>query len=187
QLPMLQSAVYLDELKFSLDVDFPYKPTTTSGDLRGNIQIAGGEVTIPVSIAKEKEEEEWLLNVTSDSIPLPSISDLSDFMGMDVLTSGSPSGLMGIGNFAINDLNLQWALGANSKLQLLSFSIESTPETPAWNLVPDYFVLSDLFIALKIENTSVSDKDISGSIGTTVALLLEKGKIKEEDKYLKLG
>ena len=170
QLPMLQSNVELDELKFALDVDFPYSATTTSGALSGDIVIANGEVTIPVSIAKEKLDENWQLNVTSESIPLPSISHFSDFMGNDVLVTGSPSGLLGLGNFAIEDLNLKWLLGSGSRLELLSFTVQSTGETPAWNLVPGYFILTDLTISLKIENVSVSQKDISGSIITTVTL-----------------
>jgi hypothetical protein len=183
QLPMLQNAVYLDELHFELDAALPYAATTTSGSLGGNIQIAGGEVTIPVAIAKTDADPNWLLNVTSDEIPLPSISSLADFMGADVLVSASPSGLMGIGNFSINDLELKWALGAGSKLELLAFTIQSTPGTPAWNLVPGYFELSELFISLNIENKSVSDKNISGAIGTTVTLVLNKDK----DKKLVLG
>ncbi len=183
QLPMLQSAVYLDELHFNLDAALPYATTTTSGSLGGNIQIASGEVTIPVAIAKTNEEPNWLLSVTSDEIPLPSISSLADFMGADVLTSASPSGLMGIGDFSINDLELKWALGTGSKLELLAFTIQSTPGTPAWNLVPGYFELSELFISISIENKSVSDKNISGAIGTTVTLVLNK----EKGKNLVLG
>lgn len=174
QLPMLQKAVYLDELYFELDAALPYAKDTTSGDLGGNIQIASGEVTIPVSIAKTNEDESWFLTVTSEEIPLPSISDLADFMGLDVLTSASPSGLLGIGNFSITDLNLKWALGANSKLDLLAFSVQSTPDTPAWNLVPGYFELSDLYVSISIENKSVSEKNISGAIGTTVTLVLNQ-------------
>ena len=183
QLPMLQSAVYLDELHFALDAAFPYKAETTSGDLGGNIQIASGEVTIPVSIGKTNEDPNWLLTVTSDEIPLPSLTDLADFMGADVLKSASPSGLLGIGNFSIVDLNLKWALGTGSKLEVLAFTVQSTPGTPAWNLVPGYFELSDLYVSISIENKTVSDKNISGEIGTTVTLVLNK----EKDKKLVLG
>src|SRR5690606_401969 len=107
-------------------------------------------------------------------IPLPSISSLSGFMGGGILDTASPSGLMKVGNFAIYDLELIWIFGTVSKLQRFAFTISSTPETPAWNLVPGYFELTELFVSIAIENQSVSDKDISGSIGATVTWVLNK-------------
>jgi len=183
KLPMLQSNVYLDALSFELNVPFPYDASKTSGSLQGNIQISNGTITIPVIISKGITETNWLLEVTSDEIPLPSISSLGDFMGTNIISSASPSGLMGLGNFAIYNLDLKWKLGTNSQLELFAFSIQSTTDTPAWNLIPDYFSLTDLFVMLRIESLVGGNKDVSGAIGTTVKLVLNK----EKDKNLVLG
>ncbi|MBV7529890.1 hypothetical protein [Chitinophaga sp. sic0106] len=173
QLPGLQQAIYLDKgFKMQLDVPFPVTTATMTGELSGIIQIAGGQVTIPIKLSKSPTDTDWSLLVTSEKIPIPSLSTLSGFMGLSVLESASPSGLMGIGNFAIYNLKLVWIFGAASKLQFFGLTVKSTPGTPAWNLVPGYFVLSDLFISFAIENKTVSDKDISGNIGTTVTWIL---------------
>lgn len=177
QLPQLQQAIYLDkDFRLALDAPLPYVAATTSGELAGIIQIDNGNISIPVSLSKTPDDVNWTLQVTSDEIPLPSISQLSGFMGGNVLEAASPSGLMKIGNFAIYDLELSWQFGGVSKLLRFAFTISSTPESPAWNLVPGYFELTDLFVSIAIDNRSVSDKDISGSIGATVTWVLDKEK-----------
>ncbi|GEP96971.1 hypothetical protein [Chitinophaga cymbidii] len=175
QLPALQQAIYLDkDFSLALNVPLPYAAATMSGKIAGVIQIDSGNISIPISLSKTPVTENWTLQVTSDEIPLPSISSLSGFMGGGILDTASPSGLMKVGNFAIYDLELIWIFGTVSKLQRFAFTISSTPETPAWNLVPGYFELTELFVSIAIENQSVSDKDISGSIGATVTWVLNK-------------
>jgi hypothetical protein len=175
QLPALQQAIYLDKnFRVAMNVPLPYTSATTNGELSGIIQIDNGNISIPVKLAKTPADTNWTLQVTSEEIPLPSISSLSAFMGGNVLATASPSGLMSIGNFAIYNLELIWQFGAISKLQRFAFTISSTPDSPAWNLVPGYFELTDLFVSIAIDNRSVSDKDISGSIGATVTWVLNK-------------
>lgn len=177
QLPFMQGSVYLDkEFRLALDIPLPYKFSTTTGELSGVLQIDSGNVSIPVRLAKTPENEHWNLVVTSDEIPLPSISQLSGFMGLSVLNTASPSGLMQIGNFSIFNLELAWQFGTPSKLLRFAFTIRSTPDTPAWNLVPGYFGLTELFASIAIDNKSVADKDTSGSIGATVTWILNKDK-----------
>ena len=173
QLPLLEQAIYLDKnFKVALDIPFPYDATQTSGEISGVIQIDDGNVSIPVSLTKTPDDENWNLHVTSEQIPLPSISSLAAFMGGNVLSDGAPSGLMNIGEFAIYELTLDWQFGAISKLLQFSFIIASTEQSPPWKLVPGYFELSDMFVSLKIDNRSVSEKDISGAIGATVTWIL---------------
>jgi hypothetical protein len=177
QLPLLQKAVYLDKkFRFELDVPLPYNAATTTGELSGIIQIDDGNVSIPVQLAKTPSDTNWNLWVTSEGIPLPSISDLSSFMGVSVLNTASPSGLMSIGDFSIYDLELMWQFGTPSKMLRFAFTISSTGDSPAWNLVPGYFELTDLFVSIAIDNQSVADKDISGSIGAIVTWILDKDK-----------
>lgn len=177
QMPYLQSAVYLDkDFRFALDVPLPYQSATTSGELRGIIQVDDGNIPIPISLSKTPDDTNWSLTVTAEEIPLPSISDLSAFMGGNVLETASPSGLMNIGDFAIYDLELSWQFGTPSKLLRFAFTISSTGDSPAWNLVPGYFELTELFASIAIDNKSVADKDISGSIGAVVTWILDKEK-----------
>lgn len=183
-LPMLQQAIYLDKnFRLALDIPLPYTAEGTSGELAGVLQLDDGNVSIPVRLAKTPEQTNWVLNVTSEEIPLPSISSLSGILGNNALTSASPPGLMQIGDFVISDLDLSWQFGEVSKLLWFAFTIASTPGSPAWNLVPGYFELTDLLVSLAINNTSVSEKDISGNIEATVTWILNKA----TEKKLVLG
>ncbi|HEY9261632.1 hypothetical protein, partial [Chitinophaga sp.] len=174
-LPMLQQAIYLDKnFRLALDIPLPYTAEGTSGELGGVLQLDDGNVSIPVMLSKIPEQKNWILSVTSEEIPLPSISSLSGILGNNALTSASPPGLMQIGDFVINDLALSWQFGEVSKLLRFAFTIQSTPDSPAWNLVPGYFELTDLLVSLAINNTSVSEKNISGRIEATVTWILNK-------------
>lgn len=172
KLPMLESALYLEGIYMSMDIAIPYTKETTSGKIGGTIQIADGLVTIPVELSKGTSDENWSLNVTSNEIPLPSLSDLAPFMGDSIVTSSFPIGLPNLGDFSIYNLQLKWIIGGG--LEHFGFTIQSSEDTNAWDLVPDYFVLSQLFIQLDIVNDD-GERNVSGTILATTSLTIEAG------------
>ena len=171
-LPMLQEKLELSNIKLKIDYDASASENKIAGLIAGTIEIDDWMISVPISLSKEHGVgNNWELNVNSDYIPLPSLKTLTPFMGTNLLTSSLPPGLFELGEFALYNIELKWEFGGIG-LRLFSFTVQSKEGTPAWNLVPGYFELTQLFATLSIENKSVATKDISGSICCALRIVI---------------
>ncbi len=127
----------------------------------------GTSTEIDVYLYKESNAS-WNLNIISDQVVLPNISEFADFMGGKNLVDLLPSNSDKLDNLVISDLRLNLD---GSKISIFSFIVStiSSDGTPSeWEIIPNALVFKDFTIAFMLSNDATNSTNISGQISGTI-------------------
>ena len=130
----------------------------TSGLLLGTFSI--GSTDLPVFV--EGQSGNWLIGLQpGSSITLPSLSDLIGLGNQPDLANALPAGLRTLPGITISDFLVDFNPSAGA-VTLLQFSVASAA---SWTIIPDFFVIQSLSLALTVENVTDSTKrQVSGAV-----------------------
>lgn len=118
----------LRELSIGLAIISPLSKRIITGEITGTLMI--GEVDVEVTVSRQEGIPDWFMQVAAESIPLPSLSDITKLTGPD-LSDYFPSKLADM-SFNLEDLSVEVNL-SQKKITQIGFSLETAEP---WEIIP---------------------------------------------------
>ncbi|HEX8172017.1 MAG TPA: hypothetical protein VF824_15880 [Thermoanaerobaculia bacterium] len=150
----------LDQLSIDLTIASPASSPLVTGTIQA--QLVLGSVRISAIVANPTGSG-WTLVVGSDAVPLPSLSDLANFVGGSGAAALLPSSLASA-SFTLTDVSVAADL-SNSTLQSIGFTL-GTSDT--WVILgPDLLEAGEASVTLALDWTSgalITTGNIAGTV-----------------------
>jgi hypothetical protein len=121
---ILENRLVIESLDFALDIR---NPTSDNRELTGSIHglIDVGNISLFISVDRTYPNEDWLFNLHSKFVSLPSLASISDLTGqntLDVMLKIFPSSIVN-GHIDIKNLDLNVSLGKDAGFKGIGFTL----------------------------------------------------------------
>ena len=143
---IIPSRLVIKNVVIALNFDQPLTARLLTGVVAGTIMIGSAAITIQVE--RPVAPGDWLLQVTSDAIPLPSLNDIAGLAGTD-LTQYLPAGVANA-SFTIFDLLIRADI-TQGRMEQLQFTIVSSS---VWDIFPGSFSINRFGFNLSLSWTT---------------------------------